>query len=211
MNPSQAPRPRRYKLSKPKLNRRYDVKADGSNGNNSPVLFVVDISTFTPNKPNLTMHAGSDLKSNPPAVACSHFPHAGRSFKLGLGDPANPASITWEEVNRDGLSNSRYDWSVDIPGSRERIPVVWKRTSNVAVEGMSTGFWNGRDWKLVDPRGNVLAVFTHSSGLTSGGILQINVDFGMRFDHAVLMTVITLYEYTRRRRNAAAAASSGGG
>lgn len=201
-----ASRPRTWKLSKPAFSRHYDIRA---NNDSSPVAFVVDLSTFTRNKPNLTLHRGSSLKDNPPAVACVHTPKSSRSFTLGIGDPSSP-NIHWEDVKREGLTGFEYSFPCVLDGSKP-TQLTWKKTSRESVQGMKASKFSQKDFKLVDGQGRVVAVFTHETGVTSCGTLEIRGDWGEDVDLKVLMTVTTLYDLVRKKQNAAAGGAGGSG
>lgn len=202
-----ARRLRTWKLSKPAFSRHYDIRPDSDS---SPVAFVVDISVFTPGKPNLTLHRGASLTSNPPIVACVHTPKASRSFTLGLGDPSSP-NIQWDDVTRQGATRFEFSFPTVLPGESDKpLQLTWKKTKRESVQGMKASGFSSQDFKLVDGADRVLAVFTHERGIGKCGTLEIRGSWGEAFDLKVLMTVVTLYDLIRRRQNAAAGGGGGG-
>lgn len=203
-----AQRPRVWKLSKPAFARHYDIRP---NSDSSPVTFVVDISVFKRGKPNLTLHRGSSLKENAPVVACVHTPKSSRSFTVGIGDPSTP-NIQWDDVSRQGLSGFTFTFPSILPGETNTpVTLTWKKTSHESAAGLSASRFSSKDFKLVDGSGRVLAVFTHESGISSCGTLEMRGDWGETFDLKALMTAVALYDLVRRRQKAAAGSAGGGG
>lgn len=146
---------KRYKLVSKSWSRNYDFIADdgssakGSHRGKTP-LFVVDTSNFTPRKPDVTLHTGSDTSSSSPAVACCYIPAMGRTFRVGLGDVVgSPGVMRWEEMKQSSLLTMKhFGWSMDLPGG-ERPELMWKRTTRVAVDGKTASSLSSRNWKLV--------------------------------------------------------------
>lgn len=179
--------------------RHYDV-ADSTGAH-----YYVDQSLFTSGKPDLTFHEGTTDKG--PIVSVVHMPKMSFDCKVGLGDPAQPDSVRWEDLTRETVRASEHRWSMQLPdGSRKNL--VWKRTHNVGADGESVSSFTNRNYKLLDAETEeLLAVFTSDRGVTTCGTLQINVQYGRDFDIMVLTTCLSLYEKARKR----AARSAGGG
>ena len=174
-------------------------------------LYYVDCSTFTNNKPDLTVHAGSNNKA--PVAAMCKFMHFSRDFCFGLGDPELPAQVEWEDVVCQGLRRSHYRWQMNLPSGRRTF--IWKRTHAVSVEDARLTSISYRNYKLVDEAtGRILAAFTNDYlSIKKVGHFQVSADYGKEFDLIALLTVLGLYEKGSRRHKriaAASAAASGG-
>ncbi|KAF4471778.1 hypothetical protein FALBO_1310 [Fusarium albosuccineum] len=75
----------------------YDVNSNRPES----VSFYVDVSSFTPGKPDLTLHKG--VSTNDPVVAACHLPKFSGGLKFGLASPAGPDLMNWEELTRQWL------------------------------------------------------------------------------------------------------------
>lgn len=150
-------------------------------------------------KPSLTLHAGPTATS--PVAAVSHLLKLGGHFKIGLGDPENVDAVAWDDMTRQNIIASEYHWETALPGGvkgeRRRV-LTWKRTRTVGVEGMEVKALAGRNYKLLDEKGEVLAVFTSKRTMRNCGVLEIRVDLGVEFDRLVVITCMSLYEKARR-------------
>lgn len=167
-------------------------------------LYHVDNSSFTPKKPDLTVHAGTDNQA--PIVAVCKFRHLSRNFRVGLGDPQNPNQVDWEEVAAHGVVREKYRWQINLPHGRQAF--VWKHTHSVGVDQSFSSLSN-RNFKLEDERsGHIVALFSSTSmSLKKSGKFQVYANYGREFEVMALLSVLALYEKERRR----AAASGGGG
>ncbi|PYI05694.1 hypothetical protein BO78DRAFT_317465 [Aspergillus sclerotiicarbonarius CBS 121057] len=177
-------------------------------------LYRVENSSITPNKPDLTVHAGSD--NNGPTVAVCKFLHFSRHVKVGLGDPRDVNSISYEDLLAQDHRHAKYRWQMTMQTANgyERQSFLWTRTHNVGVqEDSKTNKFSNRNFKLVEEQtGRVVAIFTNSVwAFKETGKLQVYVDYGREFDLMALTTVLALYEKARRRREASAASGGGGG
>lgn len=201
--------PRLYHIYHSLIRRDYTV----TDANKTP-LYLVDNSTWTPHKPDLTVHAGTDNKA--PVVAVSKFVRFSRHCKIGLGDPADANNILWEDLLCDGFCHGKFRWQMSM-GSGDafsRPAFIWKRTHHVGVGQSSPSVFATGNYKLVDEHTEqVLAVYTSSShkSLEKSGKLEILVDYGQDFDVMALTTTLTLVEKNRRRNQARAAGGAGGG
>ncbi|KAE8377467.1 hypothetical protein BDV26DRAFT_213862 [Aspergillus bertholletiae] len=178
-------------------------------------LFFVEKSCFTPKKPDLTFHAGTD--KNAPTVGVSKFLHFSRHIKVGLGDPQSINQVEWEDLVAQNIRCNRYRWQMTVRGAfgAERRSFMWKRTHAVAVEGSSATKWSSRNFKLLDEQTNkIVAIFTSSAfkSVKKSGKLQIDsTNYGEEFDLMVLITGLSLYEKQRRRDNNHGSGGGGGG
>ncbi|EAW10923.1 uncharacterized protein ACLA_065570 [Aspergillus clavatus NRRL 1] len=179
-----------------------------STGDKAP-LYHVNNSSLTPKKPDLTIHAGTSISA--PVVAVCKFLHFSRHFKVGLGDPQSPNSVTWEDLVCLSFVHVRYRFqmTVDTGNGIERRPFVWKHTYSVGVGDTKPSLLTWRNFKLVDEATDqLIAVFTSNSwGYKKSGKLELHANFGQEFDLMVIITGLALYERQRRQR----ASSSGGG
>lgn len=192
---------RRFQIDRGTFSKHYDVRPISGDAS-----FFVDVSSFTPGKPDLTLHRGTD-KTGPVVAAC-HLHKSSGDLKIGLAGSDGPDSMAWEEITRGPILKApEYRWQPAIPDiatSEDRV-LLWKRTRSVGVSGMSPSSLSVRNFKLVDGQTDeILAVFTSDRTLSGCGVLEIRVDHGDNFDVSVLIGCIGLYEKARRR-------SSGGG
>lgn len=213
---------KRFRLLNKAFSRNYHIiVGDGETHKGKTPIFVIDVSVWTPAKPDITLHKGADHGPSSPAVACAYIPSVTRTYHVGLGDAVNAKEmVRWEEMRQCSFwSSSRFSWTMDLP-SGERPELMWKRTGHVAVDSKTVSSLSTRNWKLVNVTGivpdkdgnksggDVVAVFTCSNSLSLVcGTLQINVDWGNGFDYMVLTTVVALWEKAKRDSQS----SSGGG
>ncbi|PNY24609.1 Uncharacterized protein TCAP_05464 [Tolypocladium capitatum] len=199
--------PHIFKIERPLFKHRYDAHPDDGGAS-----LYVRMRLATNNLPDLALHGGPDATC--PVVAVCHMPNFSKTLKIGLGDPsAADGAVRWEDLIKANVSGTRHCWAMDLPahnsgGKVARRRLVWKRTRNVAVEGMKTSGLSPRNWKLLEDtdgegegegEGEVLAVFTSDVSPGKAGALQVNVDFGGDWETMVLITCLALYERSRRR------------
>ncbi|PLB37678.1 uncharacterized protein BDW47DRAFT_106609 [Aspergillus candidus] len=171
-------------------------------------LYHVDNSSWTPKKPDLTLHAGAD--NNAPTVAVCKFKHFSRRFHVGLGDPQNPNKMDWEEVATQSVMHERYRWHINLPSGRQAF--VWKQTRSVGVDESFSGLC-GTNFKLEDDRtGRLVGLFSSTvMSLKKSGKFRVTADYGNEFVVMALITALGLYESARRRQAAAGSGGGGGG
>ncbi|PHH60291.1 hypothetical protein CDD81_1881 [Ophiocordyceps australis] len=185
-----------------RLSRHYSVVTP--HGDN---LYYVERSVCRPGKADLTMHLGPD-KTAPVAAVC-HMPHLSGNLKIGLGDPSRPEAMQWEDMIKQTLTASEYQWAMtDLPQRRANLDpartaplrFAWKRTHSVAADGLSLWSLSTRNYKLIDlDTGQRAAVFTSDRTATRCGVLQIDATHGPDFDLMVIATCLGLYEKAYRR------------
>jgi hypothetical protein len=174
-------------------------------------LYYVNISMFTPGKPDVTLHAGSD-RSAPIAAVCK-FIRLSANMNVGLGDPKDPNNVIWEALTKENWDHSKYRWEMTIHSQKtmyaggglgERKAFLWKRTHHVGIGNSMPSMLSERNFKLEDAQtGELIAVYA-DNGIKSFkkcGKFQINVDYGSDFDSMVLITGLALLEKERRRKN----------
>ncbi|KAJ5895141.1 hypothetical protein N7495_006832 [Penicillium taxi] len=153
---------------------------------NTSAYHVVN-SQMIPGKPDLTFYSGSNKAS--PIIGVCRYRHFSSDMEIGLGDPNNPHTVNWEQLNRKGVVKTRYSFRVNL-GSRSPRTFTWK-------ESTGQGHTN---FKLVDERTNqVVALFSSGNTFsTEDGQLDILVEYSPRFSLLVLLTFLGLYEKMRR-------------
>ncbi|OOQ86079.1 hypothetical protein PEBR_24264 [Penicillium brasilianum] len=182
-----------YHVYKPAFRRHYDIKSSSDEP-----LYYVNISSFTHNKPELTLHVGTNKTG--PIIAASKFLKLSADCKLALGDPEDLKTTQWEDMVRESPIHSRYRFEMTIPsaeGNRhgERRVFLWKRTHSVKVEDTRPFPWSMRSFKMVDEKtGQVLAVFSRERSVSKCGQLQIRVEYGEDFDLMVLISGLSVFE-----------------
>lgn len=186
---------KQYRLNRDSFGDHYDVESMAGE-----TLYYAEQWKFRSHKPDLTLHRGSG--KNSPTVAVSHMPYLSNSFKIGFGDPSQPASMQWEEMAKNGFSNKGHQWAIDVSSGGDqtrRLKLNWKTTKSVGVEGMKVPWSSSRNYKLINEETQkIIAIFTSDRSYKKCGVLQINVDYGEPFEIMVITTCITVYEQARR-------------
>ncbi|KAI9901150.1 hypothetical protein N3K66_002967 [Trichothecium roseum] len=208
-----------FKLTKKHLLGNYDLhqQQQGVAADEAPRVYHVVASHFR--SMDITLYAGPDRKSSP-AVGAGRIATMSRDHKLGYAPASSPSpspsggkeDFMWEDMRREKLTEWGYAFSFTPPpssspavvaaggGRRDRVALMWKRTTHVTAAGMKASRLSVRNFKLVDrgDEGRVLAVFTAARGWSSCGTLQINVDWGVGFERVVVVSCVTLYEKVSR-------------
>lgn len=204
--------PIRYDIHRPAFAYHYDITGHDNKQN----LYYCNVIRFTKSTtPDLVLHAGLDKSA--PSVALSHILQFSQSFKIGLGSVGDMDNVEWEDFRRSNVSGSEHRWGMNLPNndkslsdrtaSDDRLSLVWKRTTAVTTEGGSTPITNHRGhrghrgWKLVEESNpdEILAIFTFDKVFGRRGILQIDVNYGEKFNVGVLISILTLYERSEER------------
>lgn len=160
-------------------------------------LFYAKVSTFTPGKPDITLHAGNARHG---AVAgASKFLKTSSDSKLCLGDPNDSLNGVWEDLSRESMDHSQYRFETTIDGQRRSF--VWKRTHSVGVQDLRPGILSNYNYKLLDEKtGKLLGAYANKSlYVKKRGKFQLNKDYGRDFDVMFLLSGLTILERTRRR------------
>ncbi|PWY78124.1 hypothetical protein BO94DRAFT_187187 [Aspergillus sclerotioniger CBS 115572] len=192
-----------YQISNTTFRHHYNVATSAG-----AQLYRVENSPLRPNKPDLTVHAGSD--NTGPIVAVCKFLHLSRHLKVGLGDPSTVNLISYEDLLAQDHRHAKYRWQMTMQSAQgyEWQSFLWTRTHSVGVQDDSlTSMLSNRNFKLVEEQtGRVIAVFTSPVwSFNETGQLQMYVNYGREFDLMALTTVLGLYEKARRRRESSAA------
>ncbi|UNI20481.1 hypothetical protein JDV02_006562 [Purpureocillium takamizusanense] len=170
-----AARPRQFQINRTSFTRHYDIYSTTDGQQQQQQAYYIDISSFTPGKPDLTVYEG---KGGPKGtgggsvVAVVHMPKLSGDFKIGLGGGgglagAAGATTRWEDMTKEDVRHSRHRWAMTLGGDggdesggggqrrrRERREFMWKRTRRVAAEGTSVSSLSGRNLKLVEVHGS---------------------------------------------------------
>lgn len=198
-----------YNITNRLFHRHYDI-----NSADDQPLFYGEVSVFTLNKPDLTLHAGTS--SQAPIVAVSKFRKSSGGYKIGIGNPDDVNAVQWEDMTKELIHKPKYRFEMTVQcGSDQtqsgRRSFLWKRTRTVGVEDSAPSKWTARNYKLVDEHTeHVLAVFSGAK-LGRGGKLQIRVEYGEDFDRMVLVSCLSLYEKAKRKQKASSGGGGGGG
>ncbi|KAH6607120.1 hypothetical protein Trco_003433 [Trichoderma cornu-damae] len=191
---------RLFQIVRPAFKLNYQIIPEGE----EPLYKVVN-SRYARGAPDLALHDGTHPAT--PTLAMCHMPKFSRHLKIGFGDPAGPEPVVWEDFiqPRKGSCERRISAvfsghdTISDEGSGERQEFVWKGTRHVGVPGKKLHSTSGRNRKLVDERGEVVAIFTYDTTIGVTGWLQINVDRGRDFDVMVMITALGIIEGIRRR------------
>ncbi|RFN45354.1 hypothetical protein FIE12Z_10419 [Fusarium flagelliforme] len=201
--------PVRYKITRRSFHSRYECRPELYF--DRPATYTLKLSDGSKNKPFLSFAA-----KGMPMGEC-YFPNVRKtsrkdanSFRIGLG---NPSDMQWTELIHHVKDEYGWSFTFNLPSTGQPVPLTWVKDNKVAVDGRRASSLSDNNFKLRDPNGQVMAVFTsHSLSLSSStaGTVQINVDFGPGFEHAVVMTLLCIYEYKKRYENNSSSSSNAG-
>lgn len=191
---------RLFQIVRPAFKLSYQIIPDGE----EEPLYKVKNHSLPGNRPDLALHSGPDLTT--PILASCYMPKFSRHCKIGFGDPTSGESIIWEDFFKPKKSSCERNISVSFSsgdivsetGKGEREQLTWKRTNHVHVPGKKFHAATKRNRKLIDERGELVAIFTHDLKIGVEGWLQINVDRGRDYDVLVMITVLAIIEKIRR-------------
>ena len=172
-----------FKLNKVSLpSRRYDF----SSGPNGPTILSGDVSKFTPDKPDVTLHqSGSDFKG--PVVAASFISRERKTLQVGICPPGFK-EMEWHSLHR-GRRSDTYSFPFVLDDER-KLNLTWKK------KGLLDG---GFGFRLTDDRGGVVAEFTRNMTVfESAGSLEVSASMGMRFETMVFISLCAIIEKKRR-------------
>ena len=201
--PSPTGGPVRYKITRRSFRNRYECRPE--HDFDRPATYTLKISENRKSKPDLSFAA-----KGLPMGEC-YFPNArkgSKSIRIGLGKPSN---MQWTELIPQGKDEHGWTLTFNLPSTGQPVPLTWMKDNNVAVDGMHASSLSNNNLKLVDPNGQLMAVFTSQTfSLSSSacGTVQINMDLGPAFEHAVIMSLLCIYEL--RKRVASNSSSSNG-
>ncbi|XWW98866.1 hypothetical protein V2A60_006870 [Cordyceps javanica] len=181
--------PRQFRVDKPSFGRHYNLLWP-----NGQPAFYCAISKFTPNTPNLVLHAGADPAA--PVVATSHL-GGGHDVRLAVGtDGPQPQCESMQRAA--AFRGGQYDFQMNVPASG------WEQASS-----RRTYSWQrcgSSFYKLVDAQtGSLVASFDKGGMLSQGGDLRINEQRGPLFDFMVVISFLSIYEEaakSKRRKGA---------
>lgn len=189
-----------FQIKRPAFKLNYEIVPDGEEP-----LYKIKNCPYPGAAPDLALHDGPDLTA--PILAMCHMPKFSRHFKIGFGDPAGPEPVIWEDFIKPKKSSCERRISVVFSslgsisetGDGERQEFIWKHTRHVGVPGKNLHAHSLRNRKLVDERGEVIAIWTYDTTIGVAGWLQINVDRGRDFDVMVMITALAICERIRRQ------------
>ncbi|KAM0255605.1 hypothetical protein ACHAQJ_005609 [Trichoderma viride] len=192
---------RLFQIVRPAFKHNYQIVPEGE----EEPRYKVKSRLYPRNAPDLALHSGPDLTT--PILATCYMPNFTRHCKIGFGDPNGTEPLIWEDFVRSKRGSSERNISVSFSGDNidsetgkgEREQFTWKRTSHVSVPGKKFHSKNGRNRKLIDEQGEVVAIFTSDNKIGNTGWLQINVDRGRDFDVLVMITALAICEKIRRQ------------
>ncbi|OQE01629.1 hypothetical protein PENVUL_c042G04303 [Penicillium vulpinum] len=139
-----------YNIVNRLFHRHYDI-----NSADDQPLFYGEISMFTPNKPDVILHA--DTSTRAPIVAISKFLKSSGDYKIGIGNPDDINTVQWEDMTKELIHKPKY--RLEMTNGRRSF--LWKRTRTIGVGNSAPSQWTGWNYKLVDEHTEqVLAVFS---------------------------------------------------
>lgn len=185
MDSSTTPTHKRFKLSKKLLSGTYTIVPDSTSEGPD---YSVDVKPrTTPKMPFMFLFEGKRV------ISSVRRPANSATFEIKPGNYAD--NEEWQPLQRK--ASKEATWSASVPASGETRDLTWKGTVGVAVDGKTSGLASP-GYKLVDlsegQSNQTLAIFTPSKGLSKGGVLQLNVDWGLGFEQMVIMTFLCLFD-----------------
>jgi hypothetical protein len=165
------------------------VAPDGERG-----LFFVNNTTFTLNKPHVTLHAGPDKLG--PVLGVVYLGLTAANT-VGIGDPDNNAnSMVWESLSRTSKwTHSTYQFEF-IFGEEGRKSFIWQRVQSNPFDDQ------GNLELYEDGNPGVLLAKYESVGVfkwKNRGKMYIVDGYGDGWELMVLLTCLGLIELSRRR------------
>ncbi|KAL1958820.1 hypothetical protein VTO42DRAFT_3657 [Malbranchea cinnamomea] len=168
-------------------------------------LYYVRTSSFRPGRPEITLHKGGFPDG--PIAGVSNFVNFSSNSKLGLGDPAEPLSMVWEDLVKVSMlvhSCYRLECTVypNATSESQRKTFLWKRTHSVGVEDSKPSKLSDLNFKLVDEdAGELVAIFANNGikSFKKQGKIEIRKEYGGNFETMVILSCMTLLERAHRR------------
>lgn len=157
-------------------------------------LFYVTNSTFTPNKPDVTLHAGPDKLGPVLGVAYTGIT---ATNTIGIGDPENNINnVIWERLSRTSKwTHSTYQFECTF-GEEGRKSFIWERVQSNPFDDQ------GNMELYEDGKPGVMLAKYESVGVfkwKNRGRLFILDGYGGAWELMVLLTGLALVELSRRR------------
>ncbi|KAF5690462.1 hypothetical protein FDENT_3846 [Fusarium denticulatum] len=200
----------RFKITKSSFHDRYECKPDTAP--DGPVPYSLAISNNQKKHPYLVLNAeGIAMAACYLPNTRSYYNSDEKMFRIGLGDPSN---VRWTEMLYRGKDKYGWTFTFNLPNTGQPVPMTWRKDNSVAVDGMKASRLSDNNFKLLDPNGRLMAVFTShtmSLRLSAVGTLQINMDLGPMFEYAVITTLLSIYEFQKREEDSRSSSTSAAG
>ncbi|KAG5804069.1 hypothetical protein H9Q74_013233 [Fusarium xylarioides] len=200
----------RFKIIKPSFHDRYECKPD--NAPNGPAPYSLVISNKQKKRPDLVLNAeGVAMAACYLPKTSSYYNSDEKIFRIGLGDPSN---VRWTDMLYRGKDKYGWAFTFNLPNTGQPVPMTWRKDNSVAVDGMKASRLSDNNFKLLDPNGQLMAVFTsHTTSLrpSAVGTLQINMDLGPMFEYAVITTLLSIYDFQKREEDSRSSSTSAAG
>ncbi|KAG5754028.1 hypothetical protein H9Q69_013300 [Fusarium xylarioides] len=200
----------RFKIIKPSFHDRYECKPD--NAPNGPAPYSLVISNKQKKRPDLVLNAkGVAMAACYLPKTSSYYNSDEKIFRIGLGDPSN---VRWTDMLYRGKDKYGWAFTFNLPNTGQPVPMTWRKDNSVAVDGMKASRLSDNNFKLLDPNGQLMAVFTsHTMSLrpSAVGTLQINMDLGPMFEYAVITTLLSIYDFQKREEDSRSSSTSAAG
>lgn len=165
-------------------------------------IYYVDNSVFTPKKPDVTLHAGSE-KTDLAVGACKWSSMYSMDVLVGFGDyRTNESSVEWEGMKNQKRFHTMWRWQLDRPDAPSQS-FIWQRARKEDVEDANK--LSTKNFKLIDEQsGATVAVFGSNryKSWKKLGKFVILADYGGKWELMVLLTGLALIEMSRRRSRA---------
>jgi hypothetical protein len=157
-------------------------------------LFYLTNSWFTPRKPHLILHAGSDKLG--PVVGVARLAHTGPNT-IGIGDPEKDInSMVWEKLSRTSKwTRATYQFGCMF-GEEGRKSFIWQRVRSNPFDDQ------GNLELFEDGKPDVILATFESVGVfkwKKRGRMLILEGYGDAWELMVLLTGLSLIQLSRRR------------
>jgi hypothetical protein len=179
----------------------YTLTIDGT------AAYFFESPQLQPGKPDLTLYAGAEGAGGA-VLGVATFITLSSLTKLGLGDPAQPAQMVWEDMTKERINYSIYRWETTVQdnggggGGTRRRAFLWKRTHSVSAGKIRPSKLDSQCFKLVDEvSGELFASFGHHEwkSMTKTGQFEIRKSYGPEFDVMAILSLLAVFEKSRRR------------
>ena len=173
-------------------------------------VLYVETSSWTPGKPDITLHSGGDASG--PVLGVSRL-HKMRPTEMGLGDPAQAHAVVWEQLSEGGVfSHRRFSFEADVSGQRRTFGWERTRSGDDGVHGFKKV--SALNFVLKDMHnGQNLATYLVGSGIGWGkrGTLDFKVQLPQNVEILAVLSMTTIIIKAARRQSGAAGSAGGGG
>ncbi|KAF5705155.1 hypothetical protein FGLOB1_8124 [Fusarium globosum] len=182
----------RFEITKPSFHDRYECKPD--NALDGPVPYSLAISNKQKKHPDLVLNAeGVAMAACYLPKTSNYYNSDEKKFRIGLRDPSN---VWWTEMLYRGKDKYGWTFTFNLPDTGQSVLMTWRKDNSVAVNGSKASRLGDNNFKLLDPNGQLMA---------------INMDLCPMFEHAVITTLLSIYDFQKREEDSPSSSTSTAG